>query len=258
VKRLEVTVDAGIGRIRLMRPEAANTIDLEFGKDLETAAGIVRDGNARVVILSAEGKLFCGGGDLKDFSGKPDLGAYLDEVTVHLHAGIAALVELDAPVVASVQGPAAGAGLGLVCASDIVIAAESATFMMAYTKVGLSPDGSTSYFLPRIVGLRRALEMTITNRVLTASEALEWGLVTKVVPVADVAEEAESIAAAIAAGPTAAYGRACALLRSSLDNDLRAQLAAETANLVASASSPDAKAGIAAFLERRPPTFTGR
>ena len=143
-----------------------------------------------------------------------------------LHTAIGMLVRGDAPVVAAVHGSAAGAGLGLVCASDLVIAGESTKFVMAYTAVGLTPDGSSSWFLPRIVGLKRALELTLTNRVLTAAEALDLGLVTRVVPDADVHGEAAQLAQQLAAGPTWALGTAKRLLHTSLEDTLETHLAA--------------------------------
>src|SRR5207245_6960257 len=135
------------------------------------------------------------------------------EVTTHLHAAVGQLVRGDAPVVTAVQGSAAGAGLGLVAASDVVVAGESAKFVMAYTGIGLTPDGSSSWFLPRLVGLRRALELTITNRVLSAAEALDWGVVTMVVPDDQVESEAPSLAARGAPGPARRSGQAHARLR---------------------------------------------
>jgi 2-(1,2-epoxy-1,2-dihydrophenyl)acetyl-CoA isomerase len=181
----------------------------------------------------------------------------LADVTRHLHAGVAGLAALDAPVVAAVQGPAAGAGLGLVAAADLVIAAQSATFVMAYTAVGLSPDGSSSWFLPRAVGLRRALDLTLTNRVLSAEEALDWGLITRVVPDDALAAEAEALAGKLRDGPTTAFGAAARLLRSAWSRPLEPHLEAEALALVAQASGTDGREGISAFVERRPPHFVG-
>ena len=143
------------------------------------------------------------------------------------------------------------------CASDLVIAGESAKFVMAYTAIGLTPDGSSSWFLPRIVGVKRALELTLTNRVLTAAEALDLGIVTTVVPDADVRERAETLARQLADGPTAAFATARRLLHTSLEDTFETHLAREADGIVAATSTADAREGIAAFVEKRPPTFTG-
>src|SRR6185369_15909204 len=152
-------------------------------------------------------------GDLKTFAGKGDrLPHYLKEVTTHLHAAISRLTRMDAPVIAAVHGSAAGAGMSIACAADFVIAADSAKFTMAYTRAGLVPDGSSTYFLSRIVGLRRALELTLTNRVLTASEAASLGIITRVVPEAELLPAASALAAELASGATKALGATKRLL----------------------------------------------
>jgi 2-(1,2-epoxy-1,2-dihydrophenyl)acetyl-CoA isomerase len=170
---------------------------------------------------------------------------------------MAQLVRGDAPVVAAVQGSAAGAGMGLVGASDVVIAGESAKFVMAYTDVGLTPDGASSWFLPRLVGLRRALELTFTNRVLSAAEALEWGLLTSVVPDDQLAAEAEAVATRLAKGPTLALAAAKRLLHTSLESTLESHLAREAEEIAAASGRADGAEGIAAFVEKRAPTFRG-
>lgn len=194
---------------------------------------------------------------MKSFKSQPDLPAHLLEVTEHLHAGIEAFVEMDAPVVAAVQGAAAGAGLGIVCAADLAIAAESASFVMAYTALGLSPDGSSSWFLARHVGLHRALDLTLTNRVLLAGEALAWGLVSRVVPDQELADEAENIVRRLAVGPTSAFGAAARLVRDGNESSLRRQLAMEGSSISRLAGSADGVEGLNAFLERRSASFDG-
>jgi 2-(1,2-epoxy-1,2-dihydrophenyl)acetyl-CoA isomerase len=178
-------------------------------------------------------------------------------VTQHFHDGIVTFVEMDAPVVVAVQGAVAGAGLGLVCAADIVVAGKSATFVMAYTRLGLTPDGSSSWFLSRHVGLRRALDLTLTNRVLSADEALAWGVITRLVADDQVLKEAESIIEQLATGPTAAYGASARLLRSATGNTLRTQLSQETGALVERARAVDGLEGIRSFVERRSANFIG-
>ena len=256
-----LALDGGIARLELNRPDAANAIDLGLAIALEEAvAEIAALGEqVRVVLLTGAGARFCGGGDVGSFAGEdpaklPDL---LAEITAHLHPAVEQLVGLDAPVVVAVQGSAAGAGLGLVLAADLVVAARSAKFVMAYTGIGLSPDGSSSWFLPRIVGLRRAVELTLTNRVLTADEALEWGVVTSVVDDTELLTTAEALAQRLAAGPTRAYGRAVRLLHAAGDATLADHLEAERRELAASGATADAAEGVAAFAAKRKPTFKG-
>ena len=259
-RTIRLDVAGGVARLELHRPDAANAIDLELASELEQAvAQVAADTGVRAVLLTGAGARFCGGGDVGSFAGTdpaalPDL---LAEITAHLHPAVEQLVALDAPVVAAVQGSAAGAGFGLVLAADLVVAARSAKFVMAYTGIGLSPDGSSSWFLPRIVGLRRATELTLTNRVLTADEALAWGIVTSVVDDDALGSTAEDLAARLAAGPTQAYGRATRLLRSAELSSLPDHLDAERRELAASGATADAAEGVAAFTAKRRPDFTG-
>src|SRR3990172_5349368 len=172
-KTLLFDVRDGIAHITLNRPDAANSINLEFARDLMHAAlQCDEDLSIRAVVMSGKGNLFCGGWDLKTFASQGNqIASYIKEVTTYLHSAISRLMRMDAPVVAAVHGSAAGAGMSLAIACDIVVAADSAKFRVAYTRIGLTPDGSLSYFLPRIVGLKRALELTLTNRILSAQEA---------------------------------------------------------------------------------------
>ena len=258
---LAVDAATGIARLELNRPDAANAINLALAVELEQAAlTVAGDANVRAVLLTGAGARFCGGGDVADFAQQPAdrLPEHLGEITAHLHPAVATLATLNAPVVAAVQGSAAGAGLGLVLAADIVIASRSARFVMAYTGIGMSPDGSSSWFLPRIVGQRRALELALTNRVLSADEAREWGVATTVVEDDALVGAAEEVVAKLAAGPTAAYGRAARLLRASWGNTLDDQLAVEREEIMASGATADGREGISAFVEKRPPRFVGQ
>jgi len=162
-----------------------------------------RSGGARDSDFGCGKSFFCAGGDLKSFAGKSetDLPRYLEEVTSHLHRAVSMLARTRSPVVAAVHGSAAGAGFSLVCAVDFVIATESAKFTMAYTKAGLTPDGSSTFYLPRIVGPRRAIELAILNPVLTAKEALDLGIVTRMVPDTDLVATATAFAEELATGP---------------------------------------------------------
>ena len=247
----------GIAHLTLNRPDAANGIDLGLADDLLAAAtAISLDDDVRAVLLSGNGPRFCAGGDVKAFATLgDDLAPYLRAVLTPLHAALTLLVRGDAPLVAAVHGSAAGAGIGLVGASDLVIAAESTKFVMAYTGVGLTPDGSSSWFVPRLVGVKRALELTLTNRVLSATEALEWGLVTRVVPDDDVKAEALALAEQLADGPRAAQAAAKQLIHTSLEETFEAHLAREADAIEAAASGDESTEGLAAFVEKRPPDF---
>ncbi len=251
--------DGAVARITLNRPEAANGLTLPMSRELMLAAiRCDEDPAIRAIVLTGAGKLFCAGGDLKSFADFGDgLPAALKEMTVYLHAAISRLARGNAPVISAVNGTAAGAGMSLAAAGDLVLAAESAKFTMAYTAVGLSPDGSSSYFLPRLIGLRRTQELMLTNRRLSAQEALEWGLVNRVVPDSQVVSQAEELARELAAGPTRAYGTVKRLLASSFNESLETQMEHESSGIAACARTDDGREGIHAFLEKRTPKFAG-
>jgi 2-(1,2-epoxy-1,2-dihydrophenyl)acetyl-CoA isomerase len=255
---IELSVADGIARLTLNRPDAANGIDLALANDLRDATfAINRDPSVRVVLLAGNGPRFCGGGDVKGFANVSDLPTELRRILAGLHAALSQLVRGDALVVAAVQGSAAGAGMGLVGAADYVVSAESTRYVMAYTGIGLTPDGASSWFLPRTIGLKRAIELTVTNRVLSAQEALDWGLITEVVADDELTARAEAVAAQLAAGPTRAHAAAKRLLHTSLEETLETHLAAEAEAIADAAATADGQEGIAAFLEKRKPAFTG-
>jgi 2-(1,2-epoxy-1,2-dihydrophenyl)acetyl-CoA isomerase len=249
-----------VAHITLNRPEMGNALDHAMARDLHDAAlRCDGDPDVRAVILTGAGHAFCVGGDLKSFLPRADaIGRHLKEVIVHFHGAVTTFARMDAPVIAAINGVAAGGGLSLACATDLAIAAESARFTVAYTRIGLSPDGGGSYALPRLVGLRRALDLALTNRHFTAAEALEWGMLTRVVPDDQLAAAAEQIAIELAAGSRGALAAAKRLLRASLETSLEMQLAAEGELIAACADAPDGREGIAAFLEKRAPHFSGR
>jgi 2-(1,2-epoxy-1,2-dihydrophenyl)acetyl-CoA isomerase len=257
---IDLAVRDGVAHLTLNRPDAANSITLELARDLMQATlRCDEDAAVRAVLLTGKGRMFCGGGDLKTFSGKGDgLPAYLKEVTTHLHAAVSRLTRMNAPVIVAVQGSAAGAGMSLACAADFVLAAENAKFTMAYTRAGLTPDGSSTYFLPRIVGLRRALELSLTNRVLTAAEAMALGIVTRVVAEPSLFDEAGKLAAELANGPTQAFGATKRLLHAGWNGSLETQMELETRAIADIARGADAREGIAAFAAKRGAKFGGR
>ena len=252
-------VRGNVAHITLNRPEAANTLNVEMGMDLMRAAlRCEEDRSIRAVLLSGAGAAFCAGGDLKAFAAHLDgLPSHIKEVVTYLHTALSHLTRMDAPVVTAVHGFAAGAGLSLACASDLVVAGESARFTMAYTRAGLTPDGSATHFLPRVVGLNRALDLALTNRMLSAKEAMEWGIVSRIVPDAEVHAQAEALATQLAAGPTRAFGNVKRLMRAGWTETLETQMAYEANSIAEMTRLADGREGITAFVEKRAPHFTG-
>ena len=177
---------------------------------------------------------------------------------MNLHAATSRFARMRAPLVVAVQGAAAGAGLSLAVSGDLVLAAESSTFTSAYTAAGVSPDGSSTYFLPRLIGLRRTQELMFTNRRLSAAEALEWGLVTQVVADSKLADEARALAGRLAGGATAAFGHVKQLLHESFQGSLETQLERESRGIAEMGAGLDGPEGIRAFTEKRKPDFRGR
>jgi 2-(1,2-epoxy-1,2-dihydrophenyl)acetyl-CoA isomerase len=249
-----------VAHVTLNRPDASNSVNMEMGRELMDAAlHCDEDPAIRAVVLSGAGSVFCVGGDLKNFAAQGEhLPYHLKELTTYLHAAISRLARMDAPVVAAVNGVAAGAGFSLAMSCDLILAAESARFTMAYSKAGLTPDGSSTYFLPRLVGFRRAMELTLTSRVLSAQEASEWGIVNRVVPDEELSTEAGELASQLAAGPTKALGTSKRLLHSSWTETLETQMEHEAQSIADTARTADAREGIAAFTQKRTASFEGR
>lgn len=255
--RLLFAVSDNVAYLTLNRPEAANSLDLTMARELQDAMQRCdQDRSVGAVVLTGAGSMFCGGGDLKTFFAQREgISSYVKEVTLSLHDAISSMARMSAPVIAAVNGVAAGGGLGLVCACDLAIASPSARFTMAYTRAGLTPDAASTYNLPRLIGLRRALELSLTNRLLTAEEALAWGLVNQVVPEDQLTEASRQLAVLLAGGATRALGGAKRLLGSSWTETLETQMANERESIAAATLSPEAQEGISAFLEKRAPQF---
>ncbi len=250
----------GVATLTLNRPDAANSIDIPLARELMDAAiACDEDPDVRAVVLTGAGKMFCAGGDLRSFAeAGAGIAARLKELTAYLHAAISRLTRMDAPVIAAVNGIAAGAGFSLAIAADLTIASDSAAFVMAYTNAGLVPDGSSTFFLPRRIGDRRTRELMLTNRKLTAAEAFDWGLVNQVVPAAELMPTATQLAATLATGPTRSFGAVKALLNESFEHGLESQMELEARAIAGASLTPDGQEGIRAFLEKRKPQFTGR
>ena len=252
--------EAGVATITLNRPDAFNALSMMLGRELFSATLEVDDDPAvRCVVITGTGKAFCAGGDVKDFvEALPRIGAHIKELTTYLHGAISRLARSDKPVIMAVNGVAAGGGMSLALAGDLVVAAESARFTMAYSKIAATPDGSSSYFLPRLVGLRRAMELYFTNRVLSARDALEWGLITRVVADAELSAAVAGLAGELAQGPTKAFGAAKRLFHPSTWESLETQMELEAQAIAASGRTEDFRGGVTAFAEKRTPSFHGR
>jgi 2-(1,2-epoxy-1,2-dihydrophenyl)acetyl-CoA isomerase len=256
---VQFSYDQGIARIRFNRPQALNAIDETVARELLALCRAIqaRD-DVRVVILCGAGKAFMAGGDLArfhaDLPAAPDTAQAIIEP---LHAALLILAGLPAPVIASVQGAAAGAGMSIVLACDLAMAAADARFSVGYPRIGASPDGSMTWSLPRAVGMRKAMEIVLMGEVLDAGQALQAGIVNRVVANDALEAETDALARHFAQGPSVAYGKAKQLLRASLNHTLAEQLQAEEAAFRACAATSDFREGIGAFFDKRKPEFTG-
>ena len=249
-----------VAHITLNRPEVSNAMNLEMSREFyEAAFECEQSSDVRAVLITGAGRAFCSGGDVTSFAAQEPgrLSAYYRRLTLFLHQAIHRFARMPAPVVMAVNGIAGGGGMSLACAGDIVLAGESARFTMAYTQIGLTPDGSSTYYLPRIIGLRRTLELALTNRVLSAREAETMGLVTRVIPDDQLMAQAQTLVADLAKGPTRAYEGVKRLCYGATNTSLAEQMECETEWLTEMAETADVQEGIAAFLARRPPQFNG-
>lgn len=258
-KTIDLTVSKGVATVTLNRPEAANGMNLQLMRDLVECVHTCEESpQIRAIVVTGSGRFFSAGGDISAFSSDLErLPRLLSELTLYLHSAISRLARMQKPVVAAINGPCAGAGMSLACACDLVIAAESASFTMAYTAAGLSPDGSSTWFIPRRIGDLRTRELMLTNRKLGASEALAWGLVTSVVPDTQIMAKAQDLAADLAQGPTKAFGHVKSLLSDTFSHGMETQMELESRAIASAAKTADAVEGINAFLNKRKPCFNG-
>jgi len=253
-----------VATITLNRPESLNTLDFSLMDALpEAAAKVAADDTLRVVVVKGAGKHFMAGGDLRTFAGElPKPGAQRNEdfrrAISRLHSTIEAFHRMPHPVIGQVHGAVAGFGLSLMNACDLVIAADSAYFASAYRNIALTPDGGGSWSLPRIVGMRRAMEILLLGERFDARQALAWGLVNRVVPAAELDDTVAALAQSLAQGPVLAIRNAKRLVRESLARSLSEQLDAEATSFGACAGTADFVEGITAFLEKRPAQFGPR
>jgi 2-(1,2-epoxy-1,2-dihydrophenyl)acetyl-CoA isomerase len=257
-KTLLFEVREHVAHITLNRPEVSNAMNLEMAREFyEAAFECEQSSDVRAVLITGAGRAFCSGGDVKFFAVQEPgtLRAYYRRLTLLLHQGIHRFARMRAPVVMAVNGTAGGGGMSLACAGDIVLAAESARFTMAYTQIGLTPDGSSTYYLPRIIGLRRSLELALTNRVLSARDAETIGLVTRVLPDDQLMAHAQTLAAELAKGPKRAYQGVKRLFYGAANTSLAEQMESETEWLTDMAETVDVQEGIAAFLRQAAATI---
>lgn len=246
-----------IATLRFNRPEALNAIDVPMANAfLAAVQSIAADPGVRTVVLCGNGRGFMAGGDLTTLRADPVQGAI--DILTPLNAALQLLAQMNAPVIAQVHGAAAGAGLSLVLMADYVIAAEGSRFNLAYINLGTSCDVGASWALPRIVGVRQALEIALLGEAFTADDALRLGLVNRVVPGAELDSATAALAQRLANGPTLAYGAMKRLMRASMDHTLPEQLAAEKDAFVHCAGTEDFRAGVEAFHQRQSPQFVGR
>jgi 2-(1,2-epoxy-1,2-dihydrophenyl)acetyl-CoA isomerase len=253
------TVEDGIARITLDRPDAGNAITLPLAQAMLAAAiRCENDPAVRCILITGNGRLFCAGGDVPLLAGAGDRRPeVLSELIATLHAAIQRLVRGSKPLVTMVNGPAAGAGFSLALLGDVVVAARSAHFTAAYGAIGLTADGGLSWLLPRLVGLRKAQEIILTNRRIKADEAEAIGLVTRMVDDDALTDEGLRVARALADGPVRALSAARALLYDSFETGLETQLDRELRSMATAGAATESEEGLAALLEKRRPDFRG-
>jgi 2-(1,2-epoxy-1,2-dihydrophenyl)acetyl-CoA isomerase len=260
---LIVSVENHVGYLTLNRPEARNALSEDIVTGLKTHLSAWEgDPSVRSIVLRGAGEHFQSGGDVKRFGPIASRPAAerraLFEARIHnLHPVMFLMRRLRKPVIASVQGAAAGAGLSLMMACDLVVASETAFFTLAYIHIGTSPDGGGTYFLPRTVGMKKAMEIALLGDRFDARTAQAWGLVNFVVPPAALAEETRKLAERLAAGPLHAIGNTKALLNASVGNTMESQLQAEAVSFADCSATRDWVEGVTAFAEKRKPQFTG-
>jgi 2-(1,2-epoxy-1,2-dihydrophenyl)acetyl-CoA isomerase len=261
LQTIAFSVTDGLATICLNRPDRRNAITMQMAEEsLVVARRIAADKSIRAVLICGDGPALSVGGDIDFFreSAPEDLGDLLVRMTTPFHEALRILSLVDVPVVTAAHGVVAGGGLGYVYAADIVLAAEGTKFVTAFADLGLSGDGGGTWYLPRLIGPRRAAQAYLQNRPITAAEALDWGLINEIVPGVELRARATVAAADLAHGPTRAVAQMRALLRKTWTNDVSTQLLSEIDGLRTTGATEDAVNAVASFAAKRKPTFTGR
>lgn len=249
----------GIGRIVLKRPEQANALAHAASRALVRAIHEVLDCQPRVVLVTAEGRIFCAGGDINEFvAAGPALSALVDDVLTPLHPALHRLATAPLPIVTAINGPVAGAGIGLALCGDFVLGAESMKLRTGYAAIGLSPDAGASYFLARRVGALRAQQWLMLSEAIDAQHCLQYGVIDALYPDSELATAAEALVQRLARSASASLAGIKTLCSGLPTRDLQAHLALEKLLLVDRAGSADGQEGVRAFLEKRPPQFSGK
>ncbi len=256
---IDVTIEDGAATILLNRPDALNAWNEQFGLEMKEAVGTLgADDAVRAVLITGAGRGFSSGADLKENrsegDGVPDLSKRLKEIH---HPVIIGLREMPKPVVAAVNGPAVGIGASLAFAADLIVAAESSYFLLAFVNIGLVPDGGSTAFLPARIGLARSAEMAMLGEKVSAEKALDWGMINRVVADDVLEREGKALLERLAKGPTKSYAGAKKLLNRRVYADLAGQLDAEAEAQKEQGSSADFVEGVVAFIQKRDPNFTG-
>jgi 2-(1,2-epoxy-1,2-dihydrophenyl)acetyl-CoA isomerase len=247
--------DGAVLTITLNRPEVYNAFNRDLHAALHEALVEAQDAAVRCVVVTGAGRGFCAGQDLKEFG--QVAGSIREALEATYHPNIRLVRALEKPVIAAVNGAAAGAGLSFACACDLRVASDAATFVPGFVGIGLVPDSGGTWFVHRLLGFARAFEWMCANTRLSAAEALEWGLVSEVIPADGFADRVAELAAEWAARPTLAVARTKQLFEHAFTASLEAQLALEAELQQASVATEDFREGVDAFLQKRPPTFTG-
>jgi 2-(1,2-epoxy-1,2-dihydrophenyl)acetyl-CoA isomerase len=255
---VDIDHENAVAYVNLNRPDAHNALDVDTATELKDALGAATTADdVRCIVLEGEGQAFCSGADLAAFEGDETDRRRLDAVATRLHAAVMTLATADVPTIAAVNGVAAGGGFGLALAADLVLAHESARFEYSYPRIGLSGDGGSTWFLPRLVGRRRAREFLLLDDPVDAEEAVEMRLATEVVDADDWDDRVHALATDLASGPTKAYTAAKRLLNRSGDRTLNAHLTAEKDAIASLAATDDYAAGYEAFFSKTEPDFGG-
>ncbi|MGV9863369.1 enoyl-CoA hydratase/isomerase family protein [Rhodococcus koreensis] len=258
-ERVKWDLQDGVARITLA-DGSGNALDLAMSRGIREAAERVArgaaEGKVRVAVLAAEGPRFSVGGDLRDFATASAPGDHVRLCADELHQAILTLTDAAAPVVSIIHGTVAGGGIGIALAADIVVVAADAKIRAAYTAAGLSPDCGVTWVLARRLGTARALDLALTNRTLTGTEAAEWGLVSRAVQAHELDQVAEQIIAGLRSGPAGAYAQTKRLMLAAAHRDLATQLDDEAATVAKQFVGPEGAEGVRAFLEKRTPSFS--